>query len=63
MSEEPAPKWGFECLACHQRVKPFGARVPVKGRPQVPQPGGESYSLGSERLLGFRHPGCSLKTA
>jgi len=52
---DPTPKFGYECLACHQRVKPFRPRYPVKGRPV-----GSSEAV---RTIGFVHAGCSLKTA
>jgi hypothetical protein len=55
VSEEPAPKPGYRCICCSQRIKWFRVRYPVKGRPV-----GTSEAL---RLIGFRHPGCSLKAA
>ena len=57
VSDPPAEKWGFRCLACKERIKPFGARIPVKGRPIV----APARTLGDLRTIGFRHPGCELK--
>ena len=56
----PPQKFGVQCLACRQRIKPLHVRIPVKVRPKVPQGDGKTYSLGSLKLVGFRHAGCSL---
>jgi hypothetical protein len=39
-----APKFGIPCLACKQRIKPFGPRHPVRDEQRT--------------VLGYVHPGC-----
>jgi hypothetical protein len=53
-----APKFGVPCHACHQRIKPFTPRRPVKERPRVLQPDGKSYSHESPQVIGWVHAGC-----
>jgi|HubBroStandDraft_6_1064221.scaffolds.fasta_scaffold241653_3 hypothetical protein len=38
------PKFGVQCLACHQRIKPLSKRYPVK----------------TDAGIAFRHVGCTV---